>query len=152
MKTSIIAVGKMKDAAQRALYDDYAARMMPAPALHEIPHATGSAEEIKAREAAAIEKKIDAEAFLVVLDERGQQIGSAAFAETLQTAMNQGKSHLQIIIGGAEGLTDAIRARADLLLAFGKLTWPHMLARIMVLEQIYRARQILAGHPYHREG
>lgn len=146
MKTTLIAVGKMKDRAQRALYDDYAKRLVPPPALIEIPQANGLAE------AQAIAKHIEPQAFLVVLDERGQAISSMAFSEGLQAAMNNGKSHLQVVIGGAEGLTDDIRARANLLLAFGKMTWPHMLVRIMVLEQIYRARQILAGHPYHREG
>lgn len=152
MKTTIIAVGKMKDRAQLGLYADYAARLSPAPILHEIAHAAGSADEIKNREAVAIEKHIERDAFVVVLDERGKTLGSTEFANALQAAMNNGKSHLQVVIGGAEGLTDGIRARADLMLAFGRMTWPHMLARIMVLEQVYRARQILAGHPYHREG
>lgn len=152
MKTSIIAVGKMKDRTQRALYDDYAGRISPPPVLHELIQAVGSPDEIKNREAQSIEKLIDPAAFVVVLDERGKPMGSVDFANALQGAMNNGKSHMQFILGGAEGLTDAIRTRADLLLAFGKLTWPHMLARIMLLEQIYRARQILAGHPYHREG
>ncbi|MBU6234916.1 MAG: 23S rRNA (pseudouridine(1915)-N(3))-methyltransferase RlmH [Alphaproteobacteria bacterium] len=146
MKFSLIAVGKMKDRAQRALYDDYAVRLSPPPTLIEIPQANGQAE------AQAIEKHIDAQAFVVVLDERGKLLTSMEFANSLQTAMNNGKSHLQVIIGGAEGLTDGIRARANLMLAFGKMTWPHMMVRIMVLEQVYRARQILAGHPYHREG
>ncbi len=152
MKTSIIAVGKMKDRAQLALFDAYAQRLSPAPALHEIPHATGHADDIKSREGVAIEKLIDPAAFVVVLDERGKTLSSMEFSNQMQQAMNNGKSHLQAIIGGAEGLTDAVRQRADLLLAFGRMTWPHMLARIMVLEQIYRAHQILAGHPYHREG
>jgi 23S rRNA (pseudouridine1915-N3)-methyltransferase len=152
MKTTIIAVGKMKDAKQLALYNDYAARITPAPIIREIQQSTGAPAEMKAREAVAITKLIDPEAFLIVLDERGKHMGSQEFANQLQSAMNNGKSHMQIIIGGAEGLTDDIRARAHLLLAFGKLTWPHMLVRIMLLEQIYRAKQILAGHPYHREG
>lgn len=146
MKTTVIAVGKMKDRAQRALYDDYAARLTPAPTLHEL------SQDGKEPEAKAIAKLLDDDAYIVVLDERGKALTSMEFSGALQNAMNQGKSHLQVVIGGADGLTDEIRKRAHLLLAFGKLTWPHMLARIMLLEQIYRARQILAGHPYHREG
>lgn len=146
MKTSVIAVGKMKDRAQRALYDDYAGRMTPAPTLYEL------SQDGRELEAKQILKLIDADAFVVVLDERGKALGSTEFANALQNAMNAGKSHLQVVIGGADGLTDEVRQRAHLLLAFGKLTWPHMLARIMLLEQIYRAKQILAGHPYHREG
>lgn len=152
MKVSIIAVGKMKDAAQRALYDDYAGRLSPAPHLIEIPQAVGSVDEVRAREAREIEKRIDSDAFLLVLDERGKTMGSTDFSNILQTAMNNGKSNIQAVLGGAVGLDESIRNRADLVLAFGKMTWPHMLARIMVLEQIYRAKQILAGHPYHREG
>lgn len=152
MKTSIIAVGKMKDKAQLGLYADYAARLSPAPTLTELTHAVGSPDEIKMREGAQIEKLLNSDAFLIVLDERGKNITSMELSKSMQAAMNNGKSALQIVIGGAEGLTDAVRTRADLLLSFGKLTWPHMLARVMVLEQIYRAHQILAGHPYHREG
>lgn len=152
MKTSLIAVGKMKDRAQLGLYGEYAARLSPAPALHELAHASGSPDEIKTREGAAIEKLIDPAAFVMVLDERGKPLSSSELAAAMQAAMNAGKSHMQAIIGGAEGLTDGVRKRADLIVAFGRMTWPHMLARIMLLEQIYRARQILAGHPYHREG
>lgn len=140
MKTTILAVGKMRDSAQLELYTDYAKRLKPTPALKEVA------------ETPDLEKHIDKDAFVVVLDERGKNITSMELSSALQTAMNNGKSHLQVLIGGADGHTDAIRNRADLLLSFGKLTWPHMLARIMVLEQIYRAKQILAGHPYHREG
>lgn len=146
MKISVIAVGKMKDAAQRALYDDYAARISPAPAIIEIQQTD------KTREARDMLARLDKDAFVLVLDERGRELGSTQLADVMQIAMNNGKSHLQAVIGGADGLTDEVRARADLILAFGRLTWPHMLARIMLLEQIYRARQILAGHPYHREG
>lgn len=140
MKISVIATGKMKDKAQLALYADYAKRLIPAPKLHE---AASNAE---------IEKLIDQDALVIVLDERGKNLSSHELAAALQKAMNNGKSHLQAVIGGADGLSGSIRSKADILLAFGKLTWPHMLARIMVLEQIYRAKQILAGHPYHREG
>jgi 23S rRNA (pseudouridine1915-N3)-methyltransferase len=139
MKVQILAVGKMKDKAQLALYADYAKRLSPAPILREVP------------ETPELEKHIDPDAFVVVLDERGKNLSSQEFADALQGAMNNGKSTLQALIGGADGHTDAIRKRANLLLSFGKLTWPHMLARIMILEQIYRAKAILAGHPYHRE-
>ncbi|HEY8964190.1 MAG TPA: 23S rRNA (pseudouridine(1915)-N(3))-methyltransferase RlmH, partial [Alphaproteobacteria bacterium] len=127
-------------------YDDYAARMAPAPTLIELTQSD------KNKEAKDILAKLDKDAFVVILDERGKELGSTQFADVMQIAMNNGKSHLQAVIGGADGLTDEIRQRADLILAFGRLTWPHMLARIMLLEQLYRAKQILAGHPYHREG
>lgn len=146
MKFTILAVGKMKDRAQKALYDDYAARISPAPILIEIPQSD------KAREARDILARLDPDAFTVVLDERGKELSSMQLSEAMQAAMNNGKSHLQAILGGADGHDDSVRQKADLILAFGRLTWPHMLARIMLLEQLYRAKQILAGHPYHREG
>lgn len=139
MKITILAVGKMKDRAQLELCADYAKRLAPAPVIKE------------AAETADLEKHIDKDAFVIVLDERGKNLSSQEFADVLQNAMNNGKSHLQALIGGADGHTDAIRSRANLLLSFGKLTWPHMMARIMILEQIYRAKTIIAGHPYHRE-
>ncbi len=139
MKFSILAVGKMKDRAQLDLYNDYAKRLSPPPALKELP------------ENGDPEKLIDENAFVIVMDERGKNLSSQELAATLQNAMNAGKSTCQVLIGGANGHSDAVRARAHLLLSFGKLTWPHMLARIMLLEQLYRAKSILAGHPYHRE-
>ena len=140
MKTTILAVGKMKDRAQLELCAEYSKRLTPAPKILELA------------DNAALEKHLDKDAFVVVLDERGKNLSSTEFATALQGAMNAGKSHMQVVIGGTDGLSDALRAQANLLLSFGKLTWPHMLARVMVLEQIYRAKQILAGHPYHREG
>jgi 23S rRNA (pseudouridine1915-N3)-methyltransferase len=140
MKTTILAVGKMKDRAQLELYADYAKRLAPTPVLKEVS------------ESADLEKLIDKSAFVIVLDERGKNLTSMELATALQNAMNAGKSACQVFIGGPDGHTDTVRQSADLLLSFGKLTWPHMLARIMVLEQVYRAKQILAGHPYHREG
>jgi 23S rRNA (pseudouridine1915-N3)-methyltransferase len=85
------------------------------------------------------------------MDERGKSLPSLKFADKIRDLQNQGRSHIQFIIGGADGLGDDIRKRADLLLSFGAQTWPHMLARVMLLEQIYRCQQILSGHPYHRE-
>src|SRR4051812_26940216 len=126
MKITILAVGKMKDTAQRALYDDYAARISPAPQLIEILQTD------KTKEARDILAKVDSDAFVVVLDERGLEFGSTQFANAMQVAMNNGKSHLQAILGGADGLDETVRQRADLILAFGRLTWPHMLARIML--------------------
>lgn len=139
MKTTILAVGKMKDRAQLDLCADYAKRLSPPPVIKEVAQTSD------------LLKHVDKDAFVVVLDERGKNLSSQEFADALQNAMNNGKSHLQALIGGADGHSDEIRARANLLLSFGKLTWPHMMARIMILEQIYRAKAIIAGHPYHRE-
>jgi 23S rRNA (pseudouridine1915-N3)-methyltransferase len=88
----------------------------------------------------------------VLLDEKGEQLGSLAFAEKLRAWRDDGRREARFLIGGADGFGHAERAGADLLLAFGKATWPHLLARAMLAEQLWRATSILANHPYHREG
>lgn len=88
----------------------------------------------------------------ILLDEKGEQLGSAALAKKLEAWRDGGKREARFLIGGADGFGDAERARADLLLAFGKATWPHLLARSMLAEQLFRATSLLANHPYHREG
>jgi 23S rRNA (pseudouridine1915-N3)-methyltransferase len=88
----------------------------------------------------------------VILDEKGDQLGSLALARRLEQWRDGGKREVRFLIGGADGFDDAIRNQADLLLAFGKATWPHLLARAMLAEQLFRATSILANHPYHREG
>ncbi len=88
----------------------------------------------------------------ILLDEKGEQIGSLAFARKLETWRDGGKREARFLLGGADGFGDAERAGADLLLAFGRATWPHLLARAMLAEQLWRATSILANHPYHREG
>jgi 23S rRNA (pseudouridine1915-N3)-methyltransferase len=88
----------------------------------------------------------------VALDERGEQLTSVALAKRLESWRDHGKRECRFLIGAADGLTEANLANADLLLSFGAATWPHMLARTMLVEQLYRATSIIAGHPYHREG
>ena len=88
----------------------------------------------------------------VLLDERGKELSSTAFADILGRWRDDGVREARFCIGGADGFDDADRAEADLLLSFGRLTWPHMMARAMLAEQLYRATTILSGHPYHREG
>ena len=87
----------------------------------------------------------------MALDERGRQLGSRDFAQKLGAWRDQGVAEIAFVIGGADGLAESLRRRADLTLSLGQMTWPHMLARAMLVEQIYRAQQILAGHPYHRD-
>lgn len=88
----------------------------------------------------------------ILLDEKGEQLGSLAFAQKLDAWRNLGKREARFMIGGADGFNEVERASADFLLAFGKATWPHLLARAMLAEQLWRATSILANHPYHREG
>lgn len=88
----------------------------------------------------------------IVLDERGQALSSRALADRLEQWRDRGVPEAQFLIGAADGHDDALRDRADLLFSFGPATWPHLLARAMLAEQLYRATSILANHPYHREG
>jgi 23S rRNA (pseudouridine1915-N3)-methyltransferase len=88
----------------------------------------------------------------IVLDERGQALSSAELAQKLEIWRDGGKREARFLIGGADGHDDAGRASADLMLSFGPATWPHLLVRAMLAEQLFRATSILANHPYHREG
>lgn len=96
-------------------------------------------------------EKITPNAPVIVLDETGKTLSSRDFSARIKTYQNDGVSTLQFIIGGADGVSDEIRERANLCLSFGAQTWPHMMVRVMLAEQIYRAEQILSGHPYHRD-
>ena len=118
-----------------------------------------AADHIEVRASQVILKRAEAELLLaaipqgsvvVALDERGKALSSEAFAAKMGAWRDQGAADIAFLIGGADGHGDAVRARADFLLALGPMTWPHMLVRGMLTEQIYRAQQILAGHPYHR--
>jgi len=89
---------------------------------------------------------------LILLDEKGETLSSVELARKLETWRDRGMREAQFRIGGADGFDDAQRGEADLLLSFGRATWPHLLARAMLAEQLYRATSVLANHPYHREG
>lgn len=118
--------------------------------LVEVEAKGGDPAQRQAAEADLLAAKIPAGAFVLALDERGRELASAAFAEKLAGWRDSGTQDLVVLIGGADGLTDDIRVRADMVLALGKPTWPHMLVRALIAEQFYRAASILANHPYHR--
>lgn len=107
--------------------------------------------QLQVREAELILAALPAGARLVALDERGQQWSSRDFADRLAAWRDQGVATLAFAIGGAEGLGYPVIERADAVMSLGTMTWPHLLVRGMLLEQLYRAQQILAGHPYHRD-
>lgn len=103
----------------------------------------------KDQEGEALLTSIPASAFVLALDEHGDDLPSVKFARLLGEQLDQGRD-LAFVIGGADGLSDAVKARADLLIRFGRMTWPHQIVRGLLFEQIYRAETILLGHPYHR--
>lgn len=147
----LIAIGRLRDGPEAALFARYAARIRPRLDVTELAEARGSPAEIKRREGAALLAALPAGAWAVALDQAGTQHPSAAFATLLERWLAEQRP-LCFLIGGAEGLDAAVIERADHLLSLGAMTWPHLLARVMLAEQIYRARAITAGHPYHRSG
>ena len=151
MKVEIIAVGRLRKGPLYELAQEYEKRLKWSLTTHQIESRYQDGKQANIEENDKIADKIDDNAFLIVMDERGNGLRSLDFAETIKTIQNNSTDKVQFILGGAEGLTDDVRGRANLLLSFGQQTWPHMLARVMLLEQVYRAQQILAGHPYHRE-
>ena len=104
----------------------------------------------KPAEAALLSRQIPDGAAVIALDERGRLLSSPDFAAALARFRDDGRSDAVFLIGGADGLDPSLRDRADLMLSFGAMVWPHMLARVMLAEQLYRAATILAGSPYHR--
>lgn len=159
MRIVIAAVGRLKQGPERELAADYLKRAEKAgrvSGLREIEiieireSRAQDAERRKVEEAIAIANVIPERAVVIVLDERGDALDSATLAAALREWRAEDRPAVCFIIGGADGLTDTLRSRAKLTLAFGRLTWPHQLARVMLLEQLYRAGTILAGHPYHR--
>ena len=159
MRLLVIAIGRLKQGPERELADRYRERFddigrklgFRGLEIHEIPEsrAREAAGRI-AEEATAISAKIPVGSVLVALDERGDNIDSAAFARHLGHWKDQSVANNVFIIGGADGLSPDLRRKAKLSIAFGSATWPHQMVRVMLLEQVYRAATILAGHPYHR--
>ena len=148
----LIAIGRARNGAPEAeLLARYATRIKPGLTLVELPDGNGSPIEIKRREADSILALLSAQDFVIALDAGGAAPDSPELARHLAKWTEHNKK-LAFVIGGAEGLDASIIARAGATLSLGRLTWPHMLVRPMLAEQIYRAQMILTGHPYHRSG
>jgi 23S rRNA (pseudouridine1915-N3)-methyltransferase len=130
----------------------YAARIVPPVAIVELEvRQRLPAAALKAREAALIIEALPARARLIALDECGAMWSSRGLADRLAAWRDQGVAELAFAMGGADGLGAEVLDRADVILSLGPMTWPHLLVRSLLLEQLYRAQQILAGHPYHRK-
>jgi 23S rRNA (pseudouridine1915-N3)-methyltransferase len=159
MRVVVAAAGRLKQGPERELAERYRKRAEQtgrAAGLRpiEIVEIRESRAQDPARrvveESIALSTIVPNGAALVVLDERGENLGSAALAALLRDWRGNDRHACAFVIGGADGLAPSLLDRADLRLAFGAVTWPHQLVRIMLLEQIYRAATILSGHPYHR--
>lgn len=140
MLLHIVARGRIGRGPEADLVDRYLKRIAWPTKITELPDRGGPAPDPAPN------------TVLVLLDEKGAQLPSRVFAEKLGRWRDDGRREVRFLIGAADGFDDAARAQADLLFAFGAATWPHLLARAMLAEQLWRATSILAGHPYHREG
>ena len=155
MRVHICAVGRLRTGPERDLYDDYLTRFdRTGRALALGPAHLIEVEDKKGggmpAEAALLERAIPTGSLICIMDERGKLQSSPQFATTLAGWRDQGRQDVAFVIGGADGIDPGLRDRADASLSFGKMVWPHMLVRVMLAEQLYRAASILAGGPYHR--
>jgi len=149
MRITIVAVGRAKQGPERDLFRHYLNRINQPIDVKEVEAKSGG--DIMRREGEKLLAGLPPSAIIVALDERGKELSSRQLASSIAGWRDQGCRDLAFLIGGADGLDKRVRERADLLLSFGRVTWPHMLMRGMLAEQIYRAQCILAGHPYHRD-
>lgn len=152
MRLILAAVGRIRAGPEQTLVADYLDRFartgrslgLPPVTVHEVEAKGGMAAE-----APLLERALVPGCMIVTLDERGQMPTSPEFAAHLAGWRDQGRD-VGFLIGGADGIAPALRARADLSISLGRMVWPHMLVRVMLAEQLYRAATILAGSPYHR--
>lgn len=140
MLLHIVARGKIGRSPEADLVDRYLKRIAWPTRLTELPDSGGSISALPGN------------SVTIVLDERGETLSSVEFAKKLESWRDGGKREARFLIGAADGHRPEARAGADLLLSFGPATWPHLLVRAMLAEQLFRATAILANHPYHREG
>ena len=155
MRVTLCVVGRLRAGPERDLIDDYLTRFdRTGRALGLGPIDVREVEDRKGggmtAEAVLLEKALPAGAAVIALDERGKIKTSPDFSQDLAKWRDDGRSDLAFIIGGAAGIDPALRAKCDASLSFGKMVWPHMLVRVMIAEQLYRAASILSGAPYHR--
>ncbi|MFN4276359.1 MAG: 23S rRNA (pseudouridine(1915)-N(3))-methyltransferase RlmH [Ferrovibrio sp.] len=156
MKITVACIGRAgraKHDAAQSLIDSYRERLPWPVIIREVEDRKqgGSAAERKAREAELLLAAVPKGAVLVAMDERGKSLSSRQFAETLEKWRDGGEQEVAFLIGGADGLDPALTAKARLTLSLSAMTWPHLLARVMLLEQLYRAWSLQTGHPYHRD-
>ena len=151
MKLTIACIGRASRGPERDLYEHYANRIRWPLALRELEEKKKlPPRQLMVREGELLLDAVPAGAVLIALDRRGKVVDSQAFADRLARWRDNSVSDVAFLLGGAEGHSEALLKKADLVLSFGVMTWPHLLARAMLAEQVYRAQQLLAGHPYHR--
>ena len=159
MKITILTVGKIKEKYLKDAIAEYAKRLSRYCKLQIVevedektPDGASAAmeDQIKEKEAARLSKCLDEEAFLITLEIQGKMLDSESFSETIEQICLRGKNHIQFVIGGSLGLHTSITERSDLALSFSKMTFPHQLMRVILLEQVYRSFRIQNNEPYHK--
>ncbi len=149
---SVFAIGRSRDHEINDIVERYRNRCPWDISLDELTVRNAlSGPKLKQAEGELLIRALADDDVIVALDEHGRNLSSTDFAEQIQDWQNQSRQRLSILIGGADGLESNLTQRAHLVLALGRMTWPHLLVRVMIMEQLYRASMILAGHPYHRE-
>jgi 23S rRNA (pseudouridine1915-N3)-methyltransferase len=156
MRLTLAAIGRWKAGPMKALYDDFAGRLTGAPlgplTLRELEiKGRFPLAERRRREGVALTALRPAGVPLIALDARGKALPSRGFAELLGQWRDDGLGEIVFVIGGAEGLSPEVRAAAERVISLGPATWPHLLVRVLLAEQLFRAQCILTGHPYHRD-
>ena len=151
MRLSVVAIGRFRAGPERSLFQGYLRRLPWTLQLREIGEARArTAVERCKREGKLLLDALPKGATVVALDQGGENLDSRAFAGALARWQDDGVRHLAFVIGGPDGLDEAMLRRADLVLSLGRMTWPHQLVRPLLTEQLYRAHAILSEHPYHR--
>ncbi len=145
MKIQIIAVGHLKNGPEKVLFDQYAKRLAYPLKVIEI-----NSRQDQQIPASAYLKSLPEKDTIILLDETGENLTSRSFAQKLEVFSQIGKQ-ISFIIGGADGIPEDIKRLGYFSMSFGKLTWPHLLVRALLVEQLYRAQQIISNHPYHRD-
>lgn len=154
MRITILSIGKFENSPHKAVFENYLKRLKWKVELRELELKNAqnlSVAKIKEGEGDLILKALKPSSKLIALDEKGKQFGSLAFAKMLADFAVDGDSDLTFVIGGSDGLSSEVLQKAHLKISFGMMTFPHLMVRAILMEQLYRAQSIIAGHPYHRE-
>lgn len=145
MHITLSAIGKLKEVHLKAIYEEYKKRLTWKLSLYEF-----EGKNSPSQEGELLLSPIHSSSFLISLDEQGDNLTSEGFSEFLNNIQLNHQGKVAFIIGGASGLSEEVKVKAHKSISFGRMTWPHLMVRVMLLEQLYRAQQILKGHPYHR--
>ena len=154
MRITILSIGKFENSPHKAVFENYLKRLKWKVELRELELKNAqnmSVDKIKEGEGELILKALKPSSKLIVLDERGRQFGSIAFSKMISDFALAGDYDLTFVIGGSDGLSQEVLKKAGLKISLSTMTFPHLMVRAILIEQIYRAQSIVAGHPYHRE-